>query len=256
MTLPTLHGSGEPEPGGPGRSDLHTHSDRTDGRSSVDDMADAAVAAGLGVWGLSDHVRASTGWLTDYVAATQRLRREGLQIRCGVEAKLLDTSGALDLPSSLPNLDYVLVADHQFPSRNGPLHPGVVRTALASGELTAADALADLVGATCAGVARSPYPAIVAHPFSLLPKIGLSEQDLTADLLRALASACLAADAAVEVNEKWRCPSASVTSILREYGVRLVTGSDAHHADEVGRHAYADWIAGELGLAGSVTGGR
>ncbi|MBN9620338.1 MAG: PHP domain-containing protein, partial [Actinobacteria bacterium] len=98
------------------RTDWHSHSSRTDGADDAERMADAAQRAGLGVWGLSDHVRADSTWLDDYVTVTRALRRDGLTIHCGVEAKLLDTSGRLDLPPGLPALDYVLVADHQFPS--------------------------------------------------------------------------------------------------------------------------------------------
>lgn len=218
--------------------DLHTHSTQTDGADDMATMAAAAVAAGLHTWGLSDHVRASTTWLPEYVVAVRALRYEPLQIRCGVEAKILDRTGRLDLPPDLPPLDYVLVADHQYPGTDGPEHPDAVREQLAAGRVTTASVLEQLVLATAAAVQASPYPPIVAHLFSLLPKCGLAEQDVPEDLLDALAAACRAADAAVEVNEKWRCPSAGVLARLHSRGVRLVAGTDAHRAADVGRFGY------------------
>lgn len=232
-------------------TDWHTHSDRTDGASSAAAMADAAVVAGLRVWGLSDHVRASTTWLPDYVAATRSLRRDGLDIRCGVEAKLLDTSGALDLPAALPQLDYVLIADHQFPGRDGPGHPSTVRAAIEDGSMRAEDVVSDLIAATVGGLGRSPFRPIVAHLFSLLPKLGLSEADVTSQHLAALATGCRDSDGSVEINEKWRCPSARTLAHLAAAGVPITAGSDAHRAEDVGAHAYLDTVLAECGSAGA-----
>jgi len=228
------------------RADWHTHSDRTDGADSAAAMADAAVTKGLDIWGLSDHVRAGTTWLFEYVEATRSIRREGLEIRCGVEAKLLDTAGRLDLPSELPPLDYVLVADHQFPGADGPQHPATIRAALESGSMAASDVVSDLVAATVAGVRRSPFRPIVAHLFSLLPKVGLSEADVTEEHLRILASACLDVGGSVEVNEKWRCPSARTLGYLASEGVSITAGSDAHCVEDVGRRDYLDSVQAGL----------
>lgn len=232
-------------------TDLHTHSDRTDGAYSAETMADAAVGAGLRVWGLSDHVRASTTWLPDYVAATHSLRRDGVDIRCGVEAKLLDTTGALDLPAALPRLDYVLIADHQFPGWDGPVHPSSVRAAIEDGSMRADDVVAELIAATVGGLGRSPFRPIVAHLFSLLPKLGLSEADVTEQHLAALATACRDSGGSVEINEKWRCPSARTIAYLVAAGVPITAGSDAHRAEDVGARDYFDTVLSELGSHGT-----
>lgn len=227
-------------------TDWHTHSSQSDGADSLEVMADAAVAVGLHSWGISDHVRADTGWLPDYVDAVRTLRRDDLEIRCGVEAKMLDSTGRLDLPSTLPAMDYLLIADHQFPGSEGPQHPDVVRDLVRAGRLTANAAVEQLVQATANAVRTSPLPPIVAHLFSLLPKCGFDEDDVAADLIDVLADACLAADAAVEANEKWRCPAPRTLARLSQRGVRLVPGSDAHCAADVGRSTYlAELAAGQ-----------
>jgi putative hydrolase len=220
--------------------DLHTHSSLTDGHDPPEMMADAAARASLQTWGLSDHVRADSAWLPDYVRRVRALSREGVLIRVGVEAKILDRSGRLDLPPHLPELDYVLVADHQFPGRDGPQHPREVAADLAAGKIAAADVIDELVAATCRAVRSAPLPAIVVHPFSLLPKLGCDEQDVQAQHCAELADACLAVDAAVEINEKWRCPSPRLVTALAGLGVRLVAGSDAHRSEDVGRWRYLD----------------
>ncbi len=221
-------------------ADWHTHSDLTDGADTPQAMADAAATAGLTRWALSDHVRASSTWVPDYVTQVRALRVDGVQVLCGVEAKVLDVTGRLDLPPDLPELDHVLVADHQFPGVDGPEYPDRVRTALADGSRDPAEVLAQLVTATARAVAAAPYPPIVAHLFSLLPKTGLTDAEVGDDLIDLLADACLAAGARVEVNEKWRCPSLRVLHRLAARGVELTAGSDAHRVADVGRWSYVD----------------
>lgn len=224
-------------------SDLHTHSEVTDGTASPEAMAGAAQVAGLRVWGLADHVRADTLWLPEYVTRVRGLSRPELVIRCGVEAKILDSAGRLDLPPRLPRLDYILVADHQFPGVDGPVHPAEAGRRIAAGSISRGTAVDTLVAATCSALARAPYRPVIAHLFSLLPKVGLSENDVSDEHRAALAAACRAAGAAVEVNEKWRCPSARTLSYLAAAGVEVVAGSDAHRCADIGSWDYLDDIA-------------
>ncbi|WP_130011210.1 PHP domain-containing protein [Serinicoccus sediminis] len=220
-------------------ADWHTHSTTTDGQDPLADMVAAGAAAGLHTIGLSDHVRASTSWLPDYVREVRGLAASApLAVRCGVEVKILDETGRLDLPVELPPLDYLLVADHQFPGPDGPVHPEEVRRRLEQGAWDAGSALDLLVTATARALAASPVPPILAHLFSLLPKCGLDEQQVTGEHLDALADACLATGGWVEVNEKWRCPGIPALTHLARRGVVVSAGSDAHRAVDVGRWDY------------------
>lgn len=224
-------------------ADLHTHSDLTDGADSPEAMAAGAGRAGLSVWGLSDHVRASTDWLPDYVPRVRALRVDGLQVRCGVEAKILDISGRLDMPPGAFDLDYILVADHQFPGHDGPVDPREVRAWVGDGQRSATELVDDLVAATVRAVETNPFPTILAHLFSVLPKCGLDESEVTDEHLRSLGAALARHDAAVEANEKWRCPSWRVLESLAGMGVRLTAGSDAHRVEDIGQWDYADHTA-------------
>ncbi|HST63634.1 MAG TPA: PHP domain-containing protein [Mycobacteriales bacterium] len=227
--------------------DLHTHTTFSDGAGSPADTVAAAVAAGLAEVGVSDHVRAGTDWLPAYTAAVRAVARgAALPVSCGVEAKILDTAGRIDLPADLTGVEYVLLADHRVPLPDGPAHPGDVAAAVAAGRLSAAAVVDLLVGATVRALAGAPRPAGLAHLFSVLPKAGLSEVDIPDDALRALAAACRSAGAWVELNEKWRCPSLRVVRVLQAEGVALNAGSDAHEPAAVGRWSYAGELAAEL----------
>ncbi|WP_298889618.1 PHP domain-containing protein [uncultured Serinicoccus sp.] len=228
-------------------ADWHTHSTTTDGQDPLADMVAAGAAAGLHTLGLSDHVRASTSWLPDYVREVRDLAASAaLAVRCGVEVKILDEAGHLDLPSELPALDYLLVADHQFPGPDGPIHPDRVRTLLEEGTWDVASALDMLVTATARALAASPVPPVLAHLFSLLPKCGLDERQVHEEHLDALADACLATGGWVEVNEKWRCPGIPALTHLAGRGVVVSAGSDAHRAADVGRWDYVPAVLREL----------
>jgi putative hydrolase len=232
-------------------ADLHTHSALTDGADPPEQMAEAAARTELTSWGLSDHVRADTTWLADYVTRVRDLRAGEVAVRCGVEAKIVDLAGRLDLPRELPELDYVLIADHQFPGQDGPIHPSVVQESLTDGRLLPVEVVEQLVRATIAAIGRSPFPPILAHLFSILPKIGLEEADVGDELIDALAGALRSADAGVEVNEKWRCPSTRVLARLAAAGVRLGAGSDAHRAADIGKWSYVRELD-EAGVVGAV----
>lgn len=219
------------------RGDHHVHSTFSDDAvSTIQENVMAAAAAGLAEVRLVEHVRADTAWLPEFTAAVAALDApEGLTVRTGVEAKILDASGSLDLPPLPPGIDRVLIADHQFPGTDGPWSPRETAARLADGRLTPDGALDLLVGAIVAAVERHPGNQL-AHCFSILPKIGLDEAQLGQARLKAWAAACAATGTAVEVNEKWGCPGVDALRAVRAAGVELVASTDSHVAADVGRY--------------------
>lgn len=219
------------------RGDHHVHSTFSDDAvSTLAENVAAAVAAGLDTVRLVDHVRQDTPWVPEYLAAVRALRvPEGLTVLTGVEAKILDASGTLDIPVLPDGNDRILIADHQFPGEDGPLGPTAVRERIAAG--WAADAVLDqLVEALMATMRRYPGNQL-AHCFSILPKIGLSEEQLGAERLGAWAQTAAATGTLVEVNEKWSCPGPAALTALRDAGAEIVASTDSHVATDVGRYA-------------------
>jgi putative hydrolase len=215
--------------------DFHVHSTFSDGASTLAENVQAATERGLATLCLVDHVRRDTTWVPEFAAAVRPFRHHPeLRVLAGVEAKILDASGRLDVPPDLArseDIDLVLIADHQFPGQTGPVHPDQVRATIANGGMTAAGAIEQLCRAT-ANALRSG--ALLAHLFSLLPKIGLDEAMVPGGLLADLAGQVADAGVLVEVNEKWSCPSARTVAALAGAGVSLVAGSDSHHRRDVG----------------------
>ena len=99
------------------REDHHVHSTFSDGRSTIEENIAQAERLGLGHLGCVDHVRADTTYHPDYAAAVRALRSTTkVSLSIGIEAKILDADGRLDMPEiGLDAIDVIYVADHQFP---------------------------------------------------------------------------------------------------------------------------------------------
>lgn len=222
------------------RGDYHVHSTFSDDAgSTIQENVSAAAAQGLQHLRLVEHVRRSTTWIPEFLTAVSRARiPDGLTVLNGVEAKILDSRGTLDLPKDLivgpGNVGAILIADHQFPGLGGPWSPSETRRRLDAG-LAVADALDLLVGATIAAMGSVPS-AQLAHCFSILPKIGLSEDDLGDDQLAAWANAAAASGTLIEVNEKWGCPGPRALAAARQAAVIVVASTDSHLAKDIGHY--------------------
>ncbi|WP_424466740.1 PHP domain-containing protein [Pseudoclavibacter helvolus] len=219
--------------------DWHVHSVFSDdARSPMEANVRAAEARGLVRMRATDHVRVDTPWVPEFVAAVASARRStGVELFSGVEAKILDARGTLDVPRDLRvgrgGVDGIVIADHQFPGVDGPWSPTSTRERLAAG-LSVGDALDLLIGATVAAMHAAGGGAQLAHPFSILPKVGLDESQLSAEHLRAWAVGARETGTSIEVNEKWACPSPRSIGVALAEGATLVASTDSHHADDVG----------------------
>jgi putative hydrolase len=229
------------------RMDMHVHSTFSDGADRLEDNIAEAESLGLTALGCVDHVRASTDWVPDYVAAVNGLReRTRVQLRCGIEAKLMDTSGALDLPEHIDGVDAIYAADHQVPLESGPTHPREVRERIERGDLDAAGVIDALLTSTARALDR-PQRVVIAHFLSILPKIGLTEADVPLEGLEALAEATKRTGQEIEISERWRCPSAATLRPFKARGVPIVLSTDSHKRGTIGRYEHCLAVLRELG---------
>ncbi len=234
--------------------DHHVHSTFSDDAvSTVAENVRVAQDRGLRVVCLADHVRQGSPWVPDFVAAVRGLPpAPDIEVLAGVEAKILNGTGELDLPSSLRGLDRVLIADHQYPGDYGPVPPQDMRDALERRQYSAADVIDGLIAATLAALDRVALPQL-AHLFSLLPKMGLDEAGVPAAALDHLARGCFRAGARVEVNEKWACPSPRTIRALAAAGVPLVASTDSHDCAAIGRYQRVRGLLDDA-VSGAVPG--
>jgi DNA polymerase (family 10) len=103
------------------RGDLHMHTTETDGRASLEEMAEAAAALGYGYIAITDHSKAlamANGLdetrAVDFARQVREINRRGMGIRIfsGIECDILK-DGALDLANdALAELDLVIGSVH------------------------------------------------------------------------------------------------------------------------------------------------
>jgi len=236
------------------RQDGQSHTTWSDGSASIAEMVEQALRRGLRWYAITDHVWASSPWIAEYAKECEDWRAraftQGLELWCGVEAKLLSPQGALDCPEVLPStVRMIAIADHQWPMAGGVMSPRRMREHLDSftdGPLRRSETLrilADYCGALCGamtvvrGRGLQPY---IAHPFSLLEKTGLCERDIPPVWMASLASTAVATGTLVEISEKWHTPTEMTIRSWLGQGVTLVPGSDAHSPDRLGEFS---WVA-------------
>ncbi|HEY6481016.1 MAG TPA: PHP domain-containing protein [Streptosporangiaceae bacterium] len=227
--------------------DHHVHSSFSDDAvSTLDQNVAAARQRRLRVLCLAEHVRRDSAWVPAYLAEVEALRPvAGLAVLAGVEAKILDRTGQLDLPDDAAGADRVLIADHQFPGALGPVQPREVRDAMTAGSITAGEVISGLIEATAGALERVARPQL-AHLFSVLPKMGIAETAVPDAAIGHLAGRAAAAGAMLEVNEKWACPSARTVRAFAAAGVTLVASTDSHDCRDIGVYSAVRQLAGGL----------
>jgi len=234
-------------PSEPVRMDMQVHSTFSDGADTVQDNVRAAEAAGLTRMTCVDHVRESTAWLPEYVAEVRRVRAlTDVELTIGIEAKLLDTTGRLDLPARLPDgIEVIYAADHQVAMPGGVQHPDAVRAALEGGDLHPDEVFEALITSTRACL-DDPRPIVIAHFFSILPKLGLDQADAPLHPIEELAEECARTGQRIEVNERYRTPTARTLRPFVDRGVELLVSTDSHRADTIGRYDHCLAVLREL----------
>ena len=234
-------------PSEPVRMDMQVHSTFSDGADTVQDNVRAAEAAGLTRMTCVDHVRESTAWLPEYVAEVRRVRAlTDVELTIGIEAKLLDTTGRLDLPARLPDgIEVIYAADHQVAMPGGVQHPDAVRAALEGGDLHPDEVFEALITSTRACL-DDPRPIVIAHFFSILPKLGLDQADAPLDQIEALAEECARTGQRIEVNERYATPTARTLRPFIARGVELLVSTDSHRAGTIGRYDHCLEVLREL----------
>ncbi len=219
--------------------DMHVHSTFSDGRDDLSVNVSVAERRRLRRMCCVDHVRRDTLWIPDFVSRVRKLDATSpVQLFVGIEAKILDSRGTLDLPAKgLSGVDHIYIADHQVPFSHGVRTPKEVRHDLRTGRISRSTVVATVLVATARALQRHPG-SVIAHLFSVLPKVGLSEDDVPESWLAMLADVAAETGAHLEVDERWLCPSPRVIARFAARGIPIWASTDSHQSDTIGRYQY------------------
>ena len=196
------------------RGDLHSHSDWSDGLTSIDLMVEAARGLGHEYLALTDHsprLRVANGLSAERLRAQLEVHEgfsgDGFTLLSGIEVDILD-DGSLDQdPALLDELDVVVASAHsKLRMESGPMTRRLV--AAASDPLV--DVLGHVTGRLVEG-SRGTRPPSTFEP-------------------RPVFQACAAAGTAVEINSRpeRQDPPDELILLALEAGCLFSIDSDAH----------------------------
>ena len=213
------------------RGDLHSHTNNSDGKNTIEEMAQGAIARGYSYLNITDHSK-SQGIITGidaaaYPAQVERVRaaaraiekaNPGFRLLCGVEVNVLP-DGTLDLPDEvLAGMDVVVASVHS--NFRQPR---------------------DEMTARICAAARHPHVDIIGHPTG--KKVEARDPyDVDLELVM---QAALEGHTAVEINAS---PSRlDLNDVFarraRELGLKLAIGSDAHRPNELNQMEFGVYVA-------------
>jgi putative hydrolase len=209
------------------RGDLHAHSDWSDGRASIMEMALAARARGYEYLAITDHsplITVVNGLGPERLAAQRRMidaaneELEGITILQGIEVDIRE-DGTLDLPDeTLAALDVVIASPH--------MKLRMERAAMTERMLRAV---------------RHPHVDIVGHPTGRRPgsRAG-AEYDFEAVFRQAASSGVVME---IDCDPARMDLSPELAALAASCGCRLSLDSDAHAPDQLVNVHQVDWMA-------------
>jgi DNA polymerase (family X) len=207
------------------RGDLHCHTTLSDGRSTLDEMAEAARARGYAYLAVTDHsashgfghhVSAGMLWsrVEDVQALNQRLKGGRFRVLCGSEVNI-GTDGSLDYDDELlAALDWVIASIHTS-FRMSP------------------QAMTERMVIAC----ENPLVDCIGHPSGRL----ILKRDPYDIDFEAVFEAAARTGTMIEINgnPNRRDLSEGHARLAVEAGVRICLNTDAHGADTLANMTYA-----------------
>lgn len=204
------------------RGDVHMHTVETDGRNTIEEMAEAARERGYEYMAITDHSKnlAFANGLTDEraLAHIEKIRAvgkkmKGIRIFAGIEVDIL-TDGTLDLSDSvLEQMDIVIASVHSQFSQDR-----------------------DTMTARLLKAVENPNVSMIGHPTGrLLLRRDAYQFDLDA-VLRAAAKNKVA----MELNSyPDRLDLSDVhLRMAKQHGVKIVINTDSHHTSHMEKIRY------------------
>ena len=227
--------------------DLHIHPNYSDGKSSMEENIVAAIEKGLTKVGISDHAHRHIAYgvklphTMEYLRNAQDLKRaykNDIEVLIGMEFDLLDLDGNIDMPkglekefdirllgmhkatrySNLKSFNYLILAQSNRWLRNRP---------------TVVNANTD---AFIAAIQRHKIDVLV-HP-NYIAKLDMGS----------IAKACAEQGTLLEINARHQDLSPEDVKAVLATDVKFVLGSDAHKAEQIGRHGYAEQFIETYGI--------
>lgn len=202
--------------------DLHVHTTRTDGQSTIQALLDRAPGLGLREIAYTEHVRRETDWFPEFFAEVDQERQTAAtRVWIGIEAKALDFSGGLDASDEiLARAEIVLGSVHRIPS-------GGEFVSLATYPKEKAF---EIEFELARGLVRSAPIQVLAHPGGMSYRAFKEfPRNCLADLMRE----CRRRDVAIEINSSYLLDWDGFLELAERENPYVSIGSDVHRLEHL-----------------------
>ena len=204
--------------------DFHVHTSWTDGRDTAAAMYQRACQLGLKAILFSEHARVSSeSWFVSFADEILAFPAEPCQALVGVESRILDETGALDLSPEVAARCHLVVASvHRLPGMEN----------FSQSDLSDSDVLEKEYRLSLAALGNEDAD-ILGHPFGMC--LERFHVDPPACMVKELAKTAARQGKAVEINSKYHKRFIQQwLDIFRREGCLISPGSDAHEVNAVG----------------------
>lgn len=216
-------------------ADYHTHTIYSDGRGTVRENVEAALARGLETIGITDHGPKNIGAGVDkpetYMTIKDEVRTlakeyEKINILAGAEADITGVDGSIDIPKEVvKELDLLIVG----------LHPFVMSDSLSDAWRLVVENQFCKLSRRCRERARNTNTKALIEAIHRYKVDIISHPDLKMPVdVPALATVCARQGVAFEINTGHRYDKTDLIKEAAAAGVTFVVNSDAHFPQTVG----------------------
>lgn len=206
-------------------SDLHIHSNYTDGQDSILDIVKQAEKLKLQTIAITDHIREGSTYFDQYQEEIELIRKNSkLNILIGFEARIKNFKGEIDVNRAvLEKADIKIASVHRFPIGKQLFNPGLFSKEIAQ-EIELEISLA--------GIENKAFN-ILGHPGGMCL---MYFNEFPLNYFEEIIAACKKHNIAFELNSEYhQAVYPELKKILKKHDPLISFGSDAHVARDIGK---------------------
>ncbi|MFH1004445.1 MAG: PHP domain-containing protein [Bacteroidota bacterium] len=210
--------------------DYHLHSTFTDGKNTIEEMVNHALAIGMERIIFTEHTEpwlSQDGWFAEYVKQIrffQKKEKGNIEILIGIESPAMDYETSLEMTDEMDkHCDFILGAAHRY--------PGIGDKKIK--DLSINDSI-DFEFRTLMALAHNPKIDAIAHIGATCTKYcGKFPEELMKKVIAAASKNGIA----IEINHAYHSPIYKFLIMCKEKNTILTIGSNAHKKEDIGKIA-------------------
>ncbi|WP_055745958.1 PHP domain-containing protein [Brevibacillus choshinensis] len=210
--------------------DLHSHSNYSDGKNSIEQMVGVAVELGYAAIAITDHVWKTSDWIEDFSKHMRKVKKifaKDIYVFSGLEAKVINLEGDIDAaPDVESKVDFLLGSIHRIPFSGGYY-------STSKGILDSEQEIYNNWITSFENLLKNPRVDIIAHPLAELKRFHI---ELSQKQKIEIAELLDGSGKFVEINVRHNAPDQDMIELLRIHKTKVVVSSDSHSMEDLKRY--------------------